>query len=120
MTKQKIFNKVYKHLLTQKKKSMIDDSEAPNGYRCLYRGKDGLKCAIGALIPDRLYNVGIENMGISYLMSRNADIAKYLGRSHTFFLSELQSIHDSSFHTPAQWEDKLKMLAKTHDLTIPK
>lgn len=30
-------------------------SLSPNGVTCLYRGQDGLKCAVGFLIPDERY-----------------------------------------------------------------
>ena len=45
MTEQEAFTKVRDHLLRQKEKCIV------NGL-CAYRGENGLKCAIGALISD--------------------------------------------------------------------
>lgn len=45
---QAIFNQVYTHLLTQNEKC-----EDENG--CAYRNEQGLKCAVGCLITDEVY-----------------------------------------------------------------
>ncbi len=55
MDKQAVFNTVAKHLLTQGRQAM------DSGGHCVYRGKDGLRCAIGALIPDEVYDPVIED-----------------------------------------------------------
>lgn len=49
MTNEEIFEKVRTHLLTQNAKSMIDGI-------CLYRGPNGLKCAVGCLIEDEHFD----------------------------------------------------------------
>ena len=51
LTRQAAFNKVARHLLRQNAKSTNKDGE------CLYRGPNGLRCAVGALIPRRVKNL---------------------------------------------------------------
>jgi hypothetical protein len=53
MTLQETFDKVCVHLLTQLQKSVFLDSNG--SMACAYRGPNGLKCAVGCLIPDELY-----------------------------------------------------------------
>ena len=48
---QKLFDKTVIHLLTQMEQSISDDGDS-----CAYRGTNGLKCAIGALIDDKWYD----------------------------------------------------------------
>ena len=49
MDTQKVFDKVATHLLMQNEKAMRTEDI------CAYRAEDGLKFAIGILIPDHLY-----------------------------------------------------------------
>ena len=53
MTEQTAFNIVKNHLLTQMTKSMEENEFGDT--QCLYRGPNGTKCAIGALITDEEY-----------------------------------------------------------------
>ena len=57
MKKQEVFNKVAAHLLAQGKPAL-------KGEDCVYRSKDGLKCAIGCLIPDENYTPEMERKSI--------------------------------------------------------
>ena len=61
-TNQEIFDRVVEHLAQQKKRSMYDKDT------CAYRSEDGLKCAIGALIPDEYYDSEFEEKNISTLI----------------------------------------------------
>ena len=55
---QEIFDTIAVHLLKQGVRSV-------NSYGvCLYRGPNGLRCAISALIPDELYMPEIENVSV--------------------------------------------------------
>jgi hypothetical protein len=63
---QKWFDQALAHMRKQGKRSMAEES----GDMCLYRAPDGGKCAIGALIPDELYQVeGMEGMGVLSILS---------------------------------------------------
>lgn len=53
-TLQEAFNTMYKHLHTMKKKSANESGS------CKYRGCNGNKCPVGALINDKNYSESIE------------------------------------------------------------
>ena len=59
MLLQEIFDKAAIHLLTQMKPAIIyNEQQAPI---CMYKDPSGLKCAVGAFIPDELYKYSLEN-----------------------------------------------------------
>jgi len=110
MNRQEIFDTVAKHLLTQKVKS--------KAAICLYRGPNGTKCAIGALIKDEFYDIEMECLG-GLLVNSSAQWAlKQSGVRFSdglwSFLSQLQEIHDE--HEPETWKDELDQFAKKHSL----
>src|SRR4051812_610560 len=96
MTDQEIFDKVATHLLTQNAKSLLLEPGQP--ISCLYRGREGKKCAIGCLIPDELYTPYIEGKRIFTLPM---EIRKVLEEGATStssrieLLGELQDVHDA-------------------------
>lgn len=55
---QQIFNNAWEHFVVQRQSPSIDTEIAWR--RCLYRGPNGTKCAIGVSIPDSLYNPNLE------------------------------------------------------------
>lgn len=85
-TKQEIFDTVVKHLAQQKRRSVI-----PNTNICMYRSEEGLKCAIGCLIPDEEYNPEMENKAASRIV-KSAD--NILGMNN--LLDALQAAHDNN------------------------
>jgi len=111
-TKQSIFNRVVKHLLKQKVKSK-------RGYYCAYRSEEGLKCAVGVLIPDRDYDPLMEGDVFTLIdcaVFYSYKIPKYF-QKYSNFLHQLQGIHDYS--DPEFWETRFQELAKEHNLTMP-
>jgi len=58
-TLQEIMDTMTLHMLQQGKKSVeyVADIKTP---QCKYRTRSGLKCAVGALIPDELYSEKLE------------------------------------------------------------
>lgn len=85
MTPQEAFDKVCRHLATQKRQAV--DSQG----QCTLRTEDGLSCAIGALIPDVVYDPDREE-DICYLLeSRELET-----NLDTYFLSGLQYAHDNT------------------------
>lgn len=91
MTNQEIFDKVATHLLTQKAKSMAIISD---DYSCAYRGDDGLKCAVGCLIPDDKYDPTMEGhvaKTVLALFPRAINVHAYLSAD---LLDELRKVHD--------------------------
>ena len=107
---QTVFDKVVKHLLTQKRRS-----EGKRG--CAYRAPDGDMCAVGCLISDKAYDPEIEGNTV-----REATVLDTLAESGVptyekmkALLTNLQCLHDQR---PIDlWKTDLKELAKQHRLT---
>lgn len=104
LTKQQIFNKTAKHLIKQGRQA-INESRS-----CLYRAPRDLKCAIGCLIPDRLYDPLMEGNSVNIILDKIQDyveLRKLLGASvngRIEFLHNLQVVHDDSDN----WKGKTK------------
>jgi hypothetical protein len=104
MTPQEAFEKAAKHLIAQGEPAgqMVNGS-----WRCYYRSPDGLKCAIGALIPDELYSADMECNSAYEIVHVFEDLA-FLRDANIFdedsvtnLLDELQVLHDST----ENWSD---------------
>jgi len=87
MNKREVFETVKAHLLTQPHRSIEDGV-------CAYRGPNGEKCAIGVLIPDEAYHVGLEGKGATHDDVLKATGLEITGVEDKNFLSQLQIIHD--------------------------
>ena len=62
---------------------------------CAYRGKFGIKCAIGWLIPDEKYNMEMENVSARVLVSRFPELKPILGGFDPWMLKQIQEeLHD--------------------------
>lgn len=113
MNNQTIFNRVSKHLLKQMKRSSLNGDNSV----CLYRGPNGLKCAVGILIPDKDYRDDMEYDGT--VINPHSEVRIYLsqrGYSADNFelLDRLQRLHDNCY--PKDWKRELVKVAKTFDL----
>jgi hypothetical protein len=111
MDRQKIFTKVKNHLLKQYKKS---GKRVGKTFQCLYRGPNGTRCAIGCLIPNKLYRKGWEGKGAIGI----EPILKHLGCvsvQDDVFVNNLQGIHDD--YPVSQWVWHLKKFAQVYNLT---
>lgn len=140
MTAQEVFDAVATHLLTQNARSVTEDSPGT----CLYRGPEGRKCAIGALIPDSLYRPEIENVpsnlffDVAYRDVENVNqwtsskdgkttlfspeiqlvllrIGVRIGLDNASLCTQLQFIHDNAYVD--DWPDKLREVAKRRGLS---
>jgi protoporphyrinogen oxidase len=115
-TEQAIFDQVATHMLTQmvcSKKSVREHGDL-HSY-CAYRGDDGRKCAIGALIADDEYHPLMDNTGDALMMNE----AGYFGdidEARVQFLYDLQRIHD--VEPPNLWAAELRSMADKHGLTF--
>ena len=90
---QEIFNLVVEHLFKQGR-------PAYDGVQgCMYRTHDGLRCAVGVLIPDDLYDKAFESNQSNFVIQKllDADLADW--REHEDLLMRLQSIHDHCSRT---------------------
>jgi hypothetical protein len=95
MTAQEIFDKVINHLLQQGGPALnynYDDDPV-----CRYRSNNGLKCAVGCLIPDDQYDPLMEEIRIRIHYPPtdplNTWVAKHY-EPHRDLLTALQSLHD--------------------------
>lgn len=121
--KQDYFNRSYLGL-----KSQGFERSRSSIVGCAYRGSNGMKCAIGHLIPDEMYNSIIEGNGIISTIRKYPDhlpenffVFAYGSEERKFFerfLSELQGVHDLSTE-PNLMENNLHSFAACHSLTIP-
>ena len=109
MTKQEIFNKATRHLLTQKEKALD-----PNGNCAYLDPTTGKRCAVGALIPDG-HPARCSTVNVTTLVRLFPDLEElWGGEGSTRLLSYLQRIHDDS--DPKEWAGDLKALANNHQL----
>lgn len=137
MDKREIFEKVKKHLLTQRVKSMMppkvdvfgDSDLDPKNAVCAYRGYGGMKCAVGILIADKYYNRTLEGKDIDSRLrdSHGKDwcpvkesVAASLDMAAsdmdttgiTSMLRALQVMHDNE--EPWHWERVLDLVETDH------
>lgn len=109
MTHQQAFNRIARHLMKQGEHS----KEIGDYGSCLYRGPNGTKCAIGALIPDSQYDENFEGEDLVVIRMK----ARALKGLRIAFLSEMQGVHDNN--DPDKWAEELLKFAKQHRLKIP-
>jgi hypothetical protein len=103
-TRIEIVETVTKHLLAQGKKSR--ESEG-NKTKCLYRGPNGLQCAIGCLIPNDVYKSWFEDQGyIDLTIAAAANISP----DDLDLARRLQQIHDEM--DVEQWGPALEEIRK--------
>lgn len=118
LTRQEIFNIVSTHLLEQDDKSAETDEKGL--FRCKYRGPNGLKCAIGILIPDEEYNPEWEGKCVNTQnLSEGMPIAAACGisRADVDFARSLQHVHD--LFDVCDWRNQLKLFRSSWNLVWP-
>ena len=117
-TEQEVFDFVATHMFTQGVQAIGHNGPARSAPICLYRGPNGTKCAVGAMITDEEYDPSMEGYSacdLVYLkgVKVNDDI-----KANAELLDRLQTVHDA----PSNWEsnDRMKMalryVAQEHDL----
>lgn len=106
---QEIFDKIAKHLLTQNKQSKDEKGH------CFYRGPDGLKCAVGAIIPDKDYDMKFEGLAVGDTPIKTFFIDSGYSNKEILLLKELQIIHDAG--RPSCWKNRLSDLALKYSLS---
>lgn len=106
MSAQNAFTKVVKHLRKQGEQS-LDEIVG-----CVYRGANGLQCAVGCLIPDDKYREGMEGDSVSSLV----EFTGWSGKAMSV-LEDLQNLHDQT--DVSYWEGRFKEIAKEQGLKLP-
>lgn len=110
MTEQEVFDTVVDHLRKQNYERSVNDND-----RCMYQGNDGLKCAVGCLIPDELYDPNLEAkdaLQVCHILG-----SKWPPAQHADLLHALQITHDRHMNKPEYAERSLSMVAKDFGLT---
>lgn len=109
-TDQQIFDHITAHLLKQGRRA----TSPAAGYYCRYRTEDGLKCAVGALIPDDRYDPGMEGHLVSELVPNFLlDIIQTPQLGTTIdLLRQLQQIHDRAINPQQEWPGALRRVAR--------
>ena len=105
---QEAFDTVVQQLFTQRCKAR----SKTNGVKCYYRTEDGLKCAVGALIPDDEYRTTMEGN----TASRVRHLCPSLKNLDPYFLDKVQATHDTC--DPHQWGLRLAKIAGEYDLSM--
>jgi hypothetical protein len=121
MNRQEVFDSVSRHLIEQGCKSVSPDDMEIGSYTCMYRGEQGTKCAIGALIKDEYYCTTFEGNSLSeesILKAIEKSLDVVLKNKDKDFLRALQNAHDSSFDEGFREEitDRLKTVARNYEL----
>jgi len=144
-TDQEVFDTISAHLLDQDMQSCVTHRAGPPGH-CVtskgqfkemrYKAPDGLKCAIGCMIPDYIYDKSMEGAGVLTLVdtsksavslytypspAKKAEYDKWTKRCLALrewqarfkevtsrLLVALQNLHDN--YLPSQWEERLAEL----------
>lgn len=105
-TKQEVFDKVVNHLRTQGCKS------ADSNGRCLYRGPNGTKCAVGCLIEDSDYTESLEDRTVSFLVENTHVLDNYKEQQN--LLARMQTIHDN--YKIQDWENRFQNAASDYNV----
>ena len=127
LSAQTIFTRVVKHLRKQGRKSELADGDT-----CAYRSPEGLKCALGCLIPSRFYDPKMERIAIGPFVKAHKNskrdkffngILKKSGLNTNSsrivdLLMSLQGVHDQNFVNG--WENGLREVADTFGLVYKK
>jgi len=120
---QEIFDASYKGMAKQG----WDRSLSPGG-TCLYRSGNGLKCAIGVLIPDDIpvkevggvHSLFARNKAVVDLFLDHDDITEVAYTKLVFFLTSLQNAHDNCSFPYLSIQQNFEWVANRYDLSIPK
>lgn len=91
LTAQQVFDAAVDGIAAQGFKRSVDEHNA-----CLYRGPDGLKCAVGHSIPDELYLPEIEGLTAYGLVDCLPLARLYINVRDSGLLSDLQRLHDDN------------------------
>lgn len=94
---QQTFDRVARHLRRQGRPFIRVSSPHGAAYGGAYRGVDGCMCSAGCLIPDQLYDPGMEGRCVSD--DQPAGVA-LMGLGHSLpLVQQLQLLHDGLIET---------------------
>jgi hypothetical protein len=125
VTNQEVFDRVWDYFITKGNPPAVSDEGFGSVKLCRYRTKDGRRCAIGCLIPDELYEEGLEGCPARFIPHASPALEELFAGVSTELLTRLQVKHDTcakegdetSF--TQQYALKLRDIAGKHDLQVP-
>ena len=109
LTSQQVFDRAASHLLKQGFRSELPDRSA-----CAYRGRNGMMCAVGALIPDEMYDPAMEKKGVGAFPEYFPEVFKHISGEQPHLICDLQEMHDH--WEPSSWRKRLGKIAKSYHL----
>ncbi len=110
MTEQQLFDTIVNHLRAQGRKSLNEDGKPA------YRGVNGCRCPIGAMLLDNDYSPKMENNTVIQLLGGKLLSKKLIKEwePHQYFLQRLQYVHD---HVDVDmWESNFEWIAREYGL----
>lgn len=122
--RQKAFNIMKAHMLTQRQRCVLESPETIEGMleynvkiqaRCAYRGANNLRCPIGELISDIAYDESLEGLTVlDWPVIRALEVSGWgiITDEDADFLREMQAVHDNE--EPEFWEEELIIVADSH------
>lgn len=123
ISQQDIFTSIVTQTLKQNEHSL-----RPSGRGCAYRGKRGLKCAVGCVLPDSAYYIEMDTSRLNGVLDiiaelcrrfgSNAEIVKEMTRDLDLLLA-CQRVHDLVMN-PDDWEAEFAHIAHDFNLKMPK
>lgn len=115
LTTQEAFNIMVRHMMRQGCRSYDQNLKM-----CRYRGPNGAMCAVGAIIPNKLYTTEMEGKTILmllYYFDKFPKVCNFLSVVDKYFLAQMQNIHDDV--DIDMWEEKFKEVAYNFNLVMP-
>jgi hypothetical protein len=121
MNMQEIFDTVAVHLFKQGRRA-VTSHPLTNQVLCQYLTDNGLKCAVGCLIPRDRYVLLMENMGVRVLLDKFGVILPdwMSDPENISLMAKLQYIHDDrcSWYSPKYLAAKLREAARYDDIDV--
>lgn len=120
LNRQEFFNTTWNGLKAQGfVRSGKMSKKGDEGFKCLYRGPNGMKCGLGFHISDEKYKKSIENKGPhDKVVLKALDLPIDLDYSDVYWLGDLQICHDGA-DTPEKMEENLRYFAGNNSLAVP-
>jgi hypothetical protein len=120
---QKLFNKIVRHIHKQGKPAL-------NGSECAYRGDNGTRCAIGSVLPNKLYKKQMEGKSVNGLLEDHPNVLNHFKNVYGItrtdheisFLKRMQNAHDIDlkYNEMTGFDRKVSVIAHNFGLKIPK
>ena len=123
MDNQEAFNGVVEHLLKQRVPAFdVIDGKNAGMATCRYRTKHGLKCGIGGIMPDEIYDPAMEGLSVAQVINGFKKAESFFAGARVDLLCRLQVLHDrnaSNTFTVESINDDCVEIANDFELKLP-